>query len=58
MRSIGSEYILMVTDRGQAGAEHPAEAMVNYIEKMLSLELSEKEIKNMVCHVPKSIAEG
>lgn len=55
MQAIGFERIFMATDRGVAGREHPAEGMLLYIEAVLRQGIKEKEIKNMICHVPKRI---
>jgi len=57
MQAIGSERIFMGTDRGRAGRERPAEGMLLYIETILNQSIKEKDIKNMVSHVPREIVE-
>lgn len=57
MKTLGSEHIFMVTDRGQANQERPVEGMLEFIDCMLKHGIGKKEIKNMVCYVPRSIVE-
>lgn len=57
MKIIGSERIFMATDRGMAGNEHPSEGILLYIEAMLKQGIKDKDIKNMVCNVPKLIVK-
>lgn len=57
MKILGSERIFMVTDRGQANQERPVEGMLKFIDCMLNHGIEKKEIKNMVCYVPRSIIE-
>jgi hypothetical protein len=48
IKKIGSERTFLVTDRGQADAEHPAEALINAVEAMLEQGLTIKDIENLV----------
>lgn len=55
INKIGSENILMVTDRGQADKESPIQAMIKFISSMLSQGIKKEDIKNMIHHVPEDI---
>lgn len=55
MDKIGSENILMVTDRGQIDKESPVKAMLKFIESMLKQGIQEKDIKNMIHNVPEFV---
>lgn len=57
INEIGSENILMVTDRGQLNQDSPMEAMVNFIASMLKQGIKRGDIKNMVCNVPEIILD-
>lgn len=56
IRLAGTEHVYLATDRGQMGFEHPAEAMLRFIEILLQEGFSEKEITTMVSSVPACIA--
>lgn len=55
IRSIGPSRVYLSTDRGQAGAEHPAEAMLRFIETLLAGGFSRQELIMMVRTVPAEI---
>ncbi|MEG1576886.1 MAG: hypothetical protein RR366_08890, partial [Clostridium sp.] len=55
IRAVGSEHIYLATDRGQAGAEHPAEGMLRFIETLLIEGFSHEELITMVQTVPAKI---
>ena len=57
IRQAGVESTYLATDRGQAGAEHPGEAMLCFIETLLSQGFSDREIRTMLRTVPKRIVE-
>ena len=56
IRLAGPEHTYLATDRGQAGAEHPAEGMLRFIETLLELGFSREEIDWMTKKVPQRIA--
>lgn len=58
IRAVGPERTFLATDRGQARKEPPVEGMLRFIELLLVNDFTEKEIKTMVCHVPKILLEG
>jgi len=55
MRQLGAHCVFMVTDRGQAGFEHPGAAMLDFIGEMLRMGISADEIKVMIRDVPQEI---
>lgn len=55
IRLAGTDHVYLATDRGQSGFEHPAEAMLRFIEVLLQAGFSEKEIITMVRTVPACI---
>lgn len=55
IRTVGPEYVYLATDRGQYGEEHPAQAMLRFIETMLEQGFSEKDISTMIRTVPERI---
>lgn len=57
IRMVGAEHIYLATDRGQAGAEHPSEGMIRFIELLLWEGFSDKELISMVRTVPSAIAK-
>lgn len=56
IRLAGPEHTYLATDRGQAGAEHPAEGMLRFIETLLELGFSREELDWMTKKVPQRIA--
>jgi hypothetical protein len=48
IKKIGSQRVFLVTDRGQAEAEYPPEAMVNAVTAMLENGLTGKDIENLI----------
>ncbi|MFZ7102477.1 MAG: DUF6282 family protein [Peptococcaceae bacterium] len=57
MHRLGPGRVFMATDRGQSGMEHPAEAMLRFIETMLAQDIPVQHIHDMVCTVPMSIVK-
>ncbi|GAA0182971.1 DUF6282 family protein [Clostridium sediminicola] len=55
IRTVGPEYVYLATDRGQYGQEHPALAMVRFIETMLDQGFNDKDITTMIRTVPERI---
>lgn len=55
IRTVDPEYVYLATDRGQYGQEHPAPAMLRFIETMLDQGFSEKDITTMIRTVPERI---
>ena len=55
IRAAGVEQCFLSTDRGQAGYEHPVEAMAYFIETMLKTGFSDEEIRIMTRDVPKKV---
>ena len=55
IRKLGPDRTFLVTDRGQANAEFPAEAMVEAVETMLGCGLSDADIRQLICVVPERI---
>lgn len=57
INKLGPENIYMVTDRGQANEENPVEAMLKFIQRMLSEGIKSKDIKKMIIDVPELIVK-
>jgi hypothetical protein len=57
IKKLGSHRVFLVTDRGQAGSEHPPAAFLNAIEAFLRNGLSEADIDNLVRKVPEKIVK-
>lgn len=57
MRLAGPERIYLATDRGQKGFETPGEGMLLFIEELLKVGFTEKELITMVRTVPSYIAK-
>ena len=55
LRELGASRVFMSTDCGAAGRIHPAPGMLKFIEQMLDLGISEKEIRTMTEVNPKHI---
>ena len=58
IRAVGTENNFIATDRGQAFREPPVEGMIRFIEALLGNGFTEREIRTMVCDIPKSLLEG
>lgn len=56
IRLAGPEHVYLATDRGQSGAEHPAEALFRFIKLLLWMEFSDEDLSLMVKKVPERIA--
>lgn len=57
IRTVGTEHVYLATDRGQAGAEHPVEGMIRFIELLLWEGFTDRELISMVCTVPSAIVK-
>lgn len=57
IRRIGTEHTFISTDRGQKGAPHPTQELHRFICVLLEQGLTESQIRDMVCSVPKSILD-
>lgn len=57
IRAAGPEHVYLATDRGQAGAEHPAEGMLLFIEALLREGFTKEELITMVKTVPEKITK-
>ena len=55
IKKIGADHVFIVTDRGQAGFEKPAQAMLLFIEALMKQGITSVEIKKMICDNPKRI---
>lgn len=55
IRELGAEHVYMATDRGQAGAEMPTEAMMMFMDAMLDCGLTYNEICTMTHENPAAI---
>lgn len=55
IRLAGVDHVYLATDRGQAGAEHPAEGMLRFIQTLLREGFSHAELETMVRTVPARI---
>jgi hypothetical protein len=55
IRTIGSQNIIMTTDRGQQYKESPALGMLSFIECMLNNGITANEIRDMVHHIPRNV---
>lgn len=55
IRDIGAEHIILSTDRGVKGKEHPAEGMLSFVKFLLDNGFSEKEITTMICENSKQV---
>lgn len=55
IRLAGPEHVYLATDRGQAGAEHPAEGMLRFIETLWNQGFTQTELETMVRTVPARI---
>lgn len=58
IRAVGCHRVYLATDRGQAEAEHPAEAMVRFVQLLLENAFSDSEIRDMIVKVPKALVNG
>lgn len=57
IRLAGVHSVYLATDRGQYAAEHPAQAMLLFIETLLSLGFTPKEIRQMTKETPERIVK-
>ncbi|MFV0496960.1 MAG: DUF6282 family protein [Candidatus Fimivivens sp.] len=55
IRAVGCHRVFLATDRGQAGAEHPVEAMAFFIQCLLNNGFKSSEIREMTVHVPEAL---
>jgi hypothetical protein len=55
IKAVGAHGIYLTTDRGQAGKQKPAEAMLSCLEKLLDLGIDRNELRTMVHDIPKAI---
>jgi hypothetical protein len=55
IKKLGTRRVLLVTDRGQAGAETPPEALINAVAALLENGLTGSEIENLIRNVPETI---
>ncbi len=58
IRAVGCHRVYLATDRGQAGAEHPAEAMARFVALLLENGFSEDELRDMIVRVPGELVAG
>lgn len=52
---VGTSKTFITTDRGQSGEPHPTPELHHFICELLEQGLTEAQIRDMVCFVPKSI---
>ncbi len=57
IKAIGANKAVMATDGGQTINPSPVKMMLDYIDTMLGLGISEEDIKTMVCDNPAKILE-
>lgn len=57
IRLIGCGRTFISTDRGQKGAPHPTPELHRFICALLQQGLTDAQIRDMVCKVPKSVVE-
>lgn len=57
IRLIGPKNIIMTTDRGVKGKEHPVEAMIKFIKLLLKHGFTSDDIKTMLCKNPERIVQ-
>lgn len=55
IKKIGSGRTFLVTDRGQADAEHPAHALIGAVEAMLEHGLNGKDVENLIQLNPRAV---
>ena len=55
IRKVGCHRVYLATDRGQAGAEHPVEAMARFVQLLLDNGFKVTEIRDMIVKVPKEL---
>lgn len=55
IREVGCENTYLSTDFGQINSPYPDEGLLEFVDKLIEFNFTEKEIKTMICEIPKYI---
>jgi hypothetical protein len=58
IRKIGPCNIILTTDRGASGKEHPAEGMLNFVAFLFEKGISKTDIHLMLCKNPEAVVKS
>lgn len=57
IKVVGADRVFLATDRGQAGREHPVEGLIKFINELMKVGISEREIHTMIKKVPRELVQ-